>query len=430
MTLIPGDCLIEMQKMDANSIDSIVTDPPYGYEFMGKDWDHGVPGVPFWQEALRVCKPGAMLLAFGGTRTHHRLMVAIEDAGWEIRDCIMWVYGSGFPKSKDISKAIDAELGAERKVIGQSNSGTGPQPNKLVNHAAGDTGIGYMDGSGKTFDLTEPATDAAKTWQGYGTALKPAWEPIIVAMKPIDHTYAHNALTWGVAGMNVEAGRIPIDPEIDDPRLGGNGSWTTNKTVDFVYGHYAGDVINSSPQGRWPANLIHDSSDEVLSNFPANAGASAPVRGTEPSQSTKNAYGEYTRVPGTFFNDAGSAARFFYCAKASRAERELGLDDLPIQHRTSRPKSDDLTDRTIQERLHGRLARNHHPTVKPLALMRYLIRLVKPPAGGVILDPFAGSGTTGMACVAEHADFIGIEIDPEYVEIARYRIAAVPPTLL
>ena len=196
--LIRGDCLEVMATLEENSVDTIITDPPYGLEFMGKDWDHGVPGVPFWTAALRVAKPGAMMLAFGGSRTHHRLMVAIEDAGWEIRDVIMYVYGSGFPKSHDIGKAIDKAVGAEREVVSSERK----------------KAFGYADRPWKHREdanintITAPATDAARLWDGYGTALKPAYEPIIIAMAPRDGTFANNALTWGVAGINVDAGRV------------------------------------------------------------------------------------------------------------------------------------------------------------------------------------------------------------------------------
>jgi hypothetical protein len=202
-----GDCLDVMRAMDANSVDTVVCDPPYGLSFMGKNWDHGVPGVAFWQAALQVAKPGAMLLAFGGTRTHHRLMVAIEDAGWEIRDVIMWVYGSGFPKSHDISKAIDKAAGATREVTGEYDS-----RNRYDNgqRASNGTYAKHITGE-KTYgptNATAPATDAAQEWQGWGTALKPAWEPIIVAMKPLDGTFAQNAMKHGVAGLNIDGSRI------------------------------------------------------------------------------------------------------------------------------------------------------------------------------------------------------------------------------
>lgn len=443
MQLIHGDCLLEMPKLAANSIDAIVTDPPYGLSFMGKNWDHGVPGVPFWVEALRVAKPGAILLAFGGTRTFHRLAVAIEDAGWEMRDTIMWVYGSGFPKSHDISKDMDRKAGAERKVVGQRTSvyGTDTASGERVSRKKGGAGL-FVGTEPKTIPLTsdQAITDSAKLWQGYGTALKPSWEPILVAMKPPEGTYAENALKWGVAGINVDGCRIEtIDTieqsgELEDmSRSAIHSGYDRPNSTMFRTGKPVERSGPSNPQGRWPANLIHDGSEEVVELFPQTS--SGTMKSGQQRKASKGKGGYHNHFPDEAtqedtYGDSGSAARFFYCAKASRAEREAGLEDLPIQHRTSAPHSDRIENRTIQDRLYGRLARNHHPTVKPLALMQYLVRLVKPPQGGVILDPFLGSGTTGMACAAERVDFIGIDTDAEYIEIAGLRIANTPIPLL
>ena len=205
--IICGDCLEVMPTLKAESIDSIVTDPPYGLSFMGKDWDHGIPGVPFWEAALKVAKPGAFLLAFGGTRTFHRLTCAIEDAGWEIRDVIMWVYGSGFPKSHDVSKAIDKAVGAEREIVGVrelwGNNAKGGRCGQYANNYAG-----AADGSKKPLNVTTPATESACQWEGWGTALKPAWEPIIVARKPVNCTVAENVLKWGTGAMNIDGCRV------------------------------------------------------------------------------------------------------------------------------------------------------------------------------------------------------------------------------
>lgn len=339
--IIHGDCLEVMRGMDAASVDAIVTDPPYGLSFMGKDWDHGVPGVHFWEAALAVAKPGTHLLAFGGTRTFHRLACAIEDAGWEIRDTIMWVYGSGFPKSLDVSKAIDKAAGAEREVVGTKENSFGRKP------GGGDGWDEAIEGgiaSDHTFNITAPATDLARKWSGWGTALKPAWEPIIVARKPLIGTVAANHAAHGVGGLNIERCRITGPKPATTRGAGGQHG---------RYGNLcAQGRIEDDGLGRWPANLIHDGSEEVV----------GPM---------------------------GSAARFFYCAKASKADRDQG---------------------------------NAHPTVKPTALMRYLCRLATPP-GGVVLDPFAGSGSTGKAAMLEGFNFVGIELNAEYVDIARARIA-------
>jgi len=241
-TIFEGDCLEQMQIFDDNEIDAIVTDPPYGLKFMGKEWDHGVPGIPFWQEALRVVKPGAHMLAFGGTRTHHRLMVAIEDAGWEIRDTLGWLYGSGFPKSLDVGKAIDKVAGAERVVIGN----TGRDPYRLIKFKEQDG----CSRSPTNEDITTPATDAAKQWNGWGTALKPAWEPIILCRKPLEGTVAQNVLKWGTGGINIDGCRIEGEPWKAHDATG-------LATVKFFTN---GDtpIIHKEPhdKGRFPANLI------------------------------------------------------------------------------------------------------------------------------------------------------------------------------
>ncbi len=373
-----GDCLKVMPEMDAASVDAIVTDPPYGLSFMGRDWDHGVPGEAFWREALRVAKPGTHLLAFGGTRTYHRLACAIEDAGWEVRDCIMWVYGSGFPKSLDVSKAIDKAAGAEREVVGRakgrgSNSGEGRynwnSPRDKVDRT--------------WYDATSPATDLARKWSGWGTALKPAWEPVIVARKPLAGTVAANVIQHGTGAINVDGCRIALN---GDYKCKANGRPSQTGLGD----NYDPDSANQPDTvGRWPANLIHDGSEEVVAGFPEPRW----VNGDEHEPG-------YWHAP---------AARFFYCAKASKADRDAGVAGvagvgaLRDGGRESLPR------------------KNHHPTVKPTALMRYLCRLVTPP-GGVVLDPFAGSGSTGKAAVLEGFSFIGIELNAEYVEIARARI--------
>lgn len=260
MILVNGDCLEKMAEMEPNSVDSIVTDPPYGLSFMGKNWDHGVPGVAFWSEALRVAKPGAMLLAFGGPRTFHRLTCAIEDAGWQVRDVLSWLYGSGFPKSLNIGKAIDKAAGVEREVVGRvrgrgSNSGEGRynwnNPNDTVDRT--------------WYDKTMPTTDAAKTWDGWGTGLKPAWEPIILAMKPLDGTFVNNALTWGVAGLNVDGCRVETT---DGAKMGRNNRPGANGWKNSSGGPNNA-ALNGEPSGRWPANLIlgEDATSEEWQRF-------------------------------------------------------------------------------------------------------------------------------------------------------------------
>jgi site-specific DNA-methyltransferase (adenine-specific) len=453
--LYHGDCLDVMATLEENSIDSIVTDPPYGLEFMGKEWDHGVPGVPFWAEALRVAKPGAALLAFGGTRTHHRLMCAIEDAGWEIRDVVMWVYGSGFPKSHDISKAIDKAAGAEREYKPRT---------RIDGKPTGHNGGWKNSACDVSLCTPEPATDAAALWDGWGTALKPAYEPIIVAMKPRDGTFANNALTWGVAGINVDGCRIAHNEPCKPMAAQNDG----NK-VYAQAGRYE-PTTELKPSGRWPANLVlshtpecrqvgvrkvgngnggparHNENDgtvakgkqyeHVTRNYgtetiPAwECAPGCPVAmldeqsGERPSGGTGGGgltfHGqEYVKPPKTREADTGGASRFFYTAKASRKERELGLDG-----RDRRKVNDGRQTPIDNPYQRGETPRrNTHPTVKPLELMRWLCRLTATPTGGVVLDPFMGSGTTGMAAVLEGREFVGIELERESFEIAEARIA-------
>jgi site-specific DNA-methyltransferase (adenine-specific) len=410
--IICGDCLEVMRGMDATSVDAIVTDPPYGLSFMGKDWDHGIPGVHFWVEALRVAKPGCHLLAFGGTRTFHRLACAIEDAGWEIRDCLGWMYGSGFPKSHNVSKALDREAGATRPTIGKATSWNRPDSgncNARMNVSPGE------------YDVTAPATDSARQWEGWGTALKPAWEPIILARKPLDGTVAANVLKWGTGAINVDGCRVPTSDTYAYPNGPRGNTFTVGQGPDGS----RTDPAVSNAQGRWPANLLHDGSDEVLELFPQAKGNFA-TRG-ESKDGQIFGYGNDRGEEPRGFGDSGSAARFFYCAKASRKEREMGCEGMPVepwvQWQTANGTSGKPS--SLSEGRHTAYA-NRHPTVKPLALMRYLCRLVTPPAG-TILDPFMGSGTTLIAAEQEGCRAVGIELNEEHCEIARRRTSGTLP---
>jgi len=347
-TIHHGNCLDVMRTMPAESAHAIVTDPPYGLAFMGKNWDRAVPGPEFWVEALRVAKPGAHMLAFGGTRLFHRLAVAIEDAGWEIRDCVMWVHGMGFPKSHNIGKAIDRERGAVREQIGPKRRGA--QTESTGRYGA--WGDGIVD--------TIPATDDARKWDGWGTALKPSWEPIIMARKPCIGTVADNVVATGCGAINVDACRVPMGEEYNPDLV--HRQHQSNGAIKGAFGAAAligKEIPMYKPGGRWPANLVHDGSDDVLRLMP-DAGV-------------------------------GSAARFFYCAKANNSERYEGAAD------------------------------NDHPTIKSTELMRWCVRLITPP-DGVVLDPFMGSGSTGKAAVAEGFRFVGIELEQRYCDIAAGRI--------
>lgn len=387
-TVIHGDCLDAMRGMGADTIDTIITDPPYGLSFMGSRWDHDVPGPDYWREALRVAKPGATLLAFGGTRTHHWLAVAIEEAGWKIRDCIMWLYGQGFPKSHNFGRDLNG-------------------------------------------------------WSGYGTALKPAWEPIIVAMKPKDGSFANNALTHGVAGLNIDRARIDFQNDDDEASARPQGRATPKISASIGAEPDAGrnlarkDFTPERTNGRWPANVILDPEAGAMLDEQTGTPTSGkepeggPKRGSDKFRNTYGAFKGEQVEQGVTYGDSGGASRFFYCAKASRSEREAGLEALAektfsqsngAQAAAKRGEEHQGADAsTGLNRVKKR--RNPHPTVKPLDLMRYLCRLTKTPTGGVVLDPFAGSGSTLIAAALEGRDFIGIEKEAEYVEIARARIA-------
>jgi len=413
-TIHHGDCREVMATLDAESVDAIVSDPPYGLSFMGKGWDHGVPGVDFWAEALRVAKPGAHLLAFGGTRTYHRLACAIEDAGWEIRDCVMWVYGSGFPKSHDVSKAIDKAAGAERsKVIGTKLGRPGMAKDGSNQRSGFDAAFGGNASGVLSTDITAPATDAARQWSGWGTALKPAWEPIIVARKPLVGTVAENVLTHRTGGINVDGCRVGIGCSDLQQMSGRSGKRTSPHLLQGM----PATSWEPTASGRWPANLIHDGSEEVVGLFPVTHGAGTFRHGENAIFGGCEGQPKQKQRPA--IDAGGSTARFFYCAKASKADRDEGCEGLEAKARPTMGSG--IGGQPDQSRPNNR---NTHPTVKPTDLMRYLCRLVTPP-GGVVLDPFTGSGSTGKAATLEGFRFIGIEREAEYVEIAKARIAAV-----
>lgn len=399
-----------LKTFEDNSIDSIVTDPPYELGFMGKSWDSsGIAyDVELWSELLRVLKPGGHLLAFSGTRTYHRMAVAIEDAGFEIRDMIEWVYGSGFPKSLNIGKAVDKLQGNESEVVG-----------KYIKGSNGTDGI-YGD-----FNLKADVTKGTSQFEGWGTALKPAHEPICMARKPIQGTVAQNCLKWGTGGINIDDSRVDLNGE-KTPKGSGNGQI---KGDENVYGHFNGNGGNeTSNLGRFPANLIHDGSEEVMACFPESKSSNA-VRKNNGKLDDKT-FGKYNAVDSFGFNDSGNASRFFksiiYTSKPSKAERNLGCE--PVFNLFE--QSEGLEDKarpTMGSGIGGQPNqqiennKNFHPTVKPIELMEYLIKMVTP-KGGIVLDPFMGSGTTGCGAVKNGFEFIGIDMTPEYLEIAEKRI--------
>jgi len=405
ITVYQGDCIAVMARMPEASVDAIITDPPYGLEFMGRDWDgFGTPlGFQTWseawaREALRILKPGGHLLAFGGTRTYHRLATGIEDAGFEIRDCLAWLYGSGFPKSLDVSKAIDKAAGAEREVVDVVRS-----PYKVDRAEADRRAYGKFDHD--TDDrgyllnpITAPATPDAEKWQGWGTALKPAFEPIVLARKPLIGTVAQNVLEHGTGALNIDGCRIGVSDADAEAmkRVNTPGSGRFKTTQGSAYGVYGPSEAMDTTRGRWPANVTLDEDaaamlDEQTPNLakawsaPSSGNASDRTYGGGIARSLGAGY-----MPQQY-GDSGGASRFFYCAKASKKDRNTNG------------------------------AANTHPTVKPTALMRWLIRLATPP-GGIILDPFGGSGSTGVAARAEGVRAILIEREDEYLDIIRQRL--------
>ena len=383
MKLILGNSKDKLKDLETNSVDSIVTDPPYGLSFMGKKWDYDVPSVEIWREALRVLKPGGYLLSFAGSRTYHRMAVNIEDAGFEIRDQIMWIYGSGFPKSHNISKAIDKSFGAERKVIGSYDPRSNFDGAERKDRAIG----GQQVAPSKTskIELTESTTDEAKQWDGWGTALKPAHEPIVMARKPLsEKTIVQNVLKHGTGGINIDESRVGTEERTNK----GMSSKIPEGAGTFRDDNWIPKDVESTVSGRFPANIIHDGSNEVTDLFPDTK--SGKVKENKDSYESSNNTGFLKGVSNQSnqHGDSGNASRFFYCAKASKKDRNEG---------------------------------NNHPTVKPTELMKYLVRMVTPPKG-TVLDPFMGSGSTGKACKLLDFDFIGIELDPDYIKIAKARI--------
>ena len=418
--LYHGNCLDILKTLQDNSIDSIVTDPPYGLSFMGKTWDYDVPSVDIWIECLRVLKPGGHLLAFAGTRTQHRMAINIEDAGFEIRDMIAWVYGSGFPKSHNVANSID-------KMFGAGNRGQAIASGSKFHPTTGEARA-----PGELMDKYEARTEEGKGWEGFGTALKPAMEPITVARKPLIGTVAKNVLAHGTGALNIDGCRVvlPIGDALH------KGITHEPKILDTQGVGWGFKAVDRAPSlGRWPANIIHDGSDEVLGVFPSAPGQQGDLLSHDKSRQSQNgifgAMGPAKDHKKREEQDK-SAARFFYCAKASKADRDEGLEDFQkevgVFFQTGNGASGKPS--SIEQSRGPRAPRaNNHPTVKPTDLMRYLCRLVTPP-NGLVLDPFMGSGSTGKAAILEGFQFIGIELDNAYMAVAQERIAKAYESLL
>jgi site-specific DNA-methyltransferase (adenine-specific) len=410
-----GDCIDVLKTLEDNSVDSIVTDPPYGLSFMNKKWDYDVPSVDIWKECLRVLKPGGHLLSFGGSRTYHRMAVAIEDAGFEVRDQIMWIYGSGFPKSHNIGKAIDKIQGKEvptGKGFNVAGQGIGLNQNKELrsDHP----------------NYVKPSYD--NDWEGWGTALKPAHEPICMARKPLsEKSISENVLKHGTGGINIDGSRIGSEVRQNQQKNFANGNGGVYRESNSSKDEFV------DAEGRFPANIMFD--EEAGKILDEQSGVSKSSPRVAPKESIKDPSSYNTGVGGNSnLNDKGGASRFFYCPKVSKKERNAGLDD--FEEKTNRQKGHGL------DRICGNCGtsmlkpqdckceepdwitppkKNTHPTVKPIALMEYLITLVTP-KGGIVLEPFMGSGSTGIAAKNLGMSFIGIEREEEYFEIAKQRI--------
>jgi site-specific DNA-methyltransferase (adenine-specific) len=378
--ILHGNNLDVLPTLADNSIDSIVTDPPYELGFMGKKWDSsGIAySVELWQQCLRVLKPGGHLLSFGGTRTYHRMVVAIEDAGFEIRDMISWISNKTFPKSQNIAKAIDKQAGARDHVA----------KGFLV---AGEYNNRQLQGPDTAYQDPALVTPEAQQWDGWGTGLKPTVEPIVMARKPVEGTVANNVLTYGTGGLNIDGSRIGHD---DSVNLNTMQRQQANNPIRFG-GAKPGDVISMyKPEGRWPANIILDPYTAELLDEQSGTTNASKTKSLDNRQTFSNEVysgGLGLHSPANSHNDTGGASRFFYVAKASKRDRNEGID------------------------------LNNHPTVKPTTLMEYLIKLVTPP-NGTVLDPFTGSGSTGKAAILQGFDFIGIEMTEEYLPIIEGRL--------
>jgi hypothetical protein len=437
--LMHSDMLDALCGMPDNHFDAIACDPPYGFEFMGKRWDYSVPSVEQWKECLRVLKPGAPLVAFGGSRMYHRLAVNVEDAGFELRDQLMWLYAKGFPKSQNIGLAIDKAAGAVRPITG-TRVLTGNAAVSLKDKG-GTFGVQVGTVPAKTVNTTGPATELAQSWDGYGTALKPAHEPIVLARKPLDGTMVQNVARWGVGGLAIDACRIGGESTKRISNAGTNGDG---------YGMGKHFHVNGSDAGRWPANLLLSHGDDCVQLDdvwhcgedcavrildeeigPRKSGVVVRVNGGGGqimSGLGDNAYKPKPSLPNLGYMDGKTnPSRFFFCAKVSTKEREAGCEALPLRSAgevTDSNEDDDQLDcpRTGAGRTGG--ARNHQPTLKPISLTTWLARLIKPPRPGTLLVPFAGAGSEMIgAILAGWSHVTGIEQDAEYCEIARARIA-------
>jgi len=391
---------------DGEPFDAILCDPPYELGFMGKSWDSS--GIAFdkdmWADLFRHVKPGGHLLAFSGSRTYHRMACAIEDAGFEIRDMIEWIYGSGFPKSLNIGKAVDKIQGNEREFLGIDKSAV--RTNSEKNHIDGQVGKFGLKAEG-----TGVVTKGTSPYEGYGTALKPAHEPCVLARKPIEGTVANNVLKYGTGGLNIDGSRVGTVEHLGRPQA------KNSETNPFSKGLKSNGYNDNSQLGRFPANLIHDGSDEVVGLFPDTKSGVGAIRKTTSWKMSSVPDGR----PNVEYGDSGSAARFFYTAKSSKSERNLGLEGFEVKRLEGRDVGQD--ERNVLYKNRNTPTANQHPTVKPLSLTKYLANLIKPPTGGRLLVPFSGSGSEMIGALQAGWEYVeGVELTEEYIPIAEARI--------
>lgn len=434
---ICSDNIAYLKTLRDNSVDAVVTDAPYGLGkepnvtrmlqawitvgylevpgsgFMNMRWDSFVPQPNFWKEVFRVLKPGGHILCFFGTRTYDWGVMAIRIAGFEIRDQLQWIFGSGFPKSLNVSKSIDEKMGAERKVIGKRTDG------RYASMGTDIAGGNYMSGSPGKMEIgiiTEPATDEAKQWEGWGSALKPANEPIVMARKPIEKglTIVENVLKWGTGGINIDASRIKGEPPHHNyGRTSGSKSFVGESEGSF-------DTPNI---GRFPANVLFDEEAAKLLDLQSGELTSGAMTKSYKYTNNGNSMGAPAGASKQIHeSNSGFASRFFYVAKPSQAERNKGLENFENKKRDESREAgnvggDNPRNRGVNE------VQNFHPTVKPVLLMRYLVNMVTP-IGGLCIDPFTGSGTTGIACILEDIGFTGVDSEQDYIDISNARMAA------
>ena len=417
-----GDNIQVLRTLPDNSVDSVVTDPPYGLKFMGKQWDYDVPSVELWKECYRVLKPGGYLLSFGSSRTYHRMAVKVEDAGFEIRDQIMWVYGSGFPKSHNVGKSVDKILGNERKILGTKadfsldGSKRNPNNHRAIGESAKE--IQHEYGYKKGWDTL--VTEGHSEWEGFGTSLKPAHEPIVMARKPFKGSVAKNVLKWNTGGINIDDCRISYMNDNDRSgwyKSGSKGSDGFMGEKNFaIRAHSAEEIQERCGKGRFPANIIFDEEAGIL--LDEQSGYTKTKSDKSYKHNKTNSDSDIFKSRGTYTprEDEGGSSRFFYCPKPSRKEKDEGLT---IEASIIKGRDEGQDNMNVPQKLRSTKRKNTHSTVKPVKLMQYLIRLVTP-KNGTTVDPFFGSGTSGISSLKEinNYKFIGIEKEKEYFNIA------------